>query len=115
MGTGQAFVKWIKPAGCAIFLIFGIIFTISLFTGRGTPVEGYEPPEDSEYYSRNPDDFAEELRENLLPKLQADSASVTVEDGSVTVRADPDDLRAIKLAVIYYYDESMVTFVEVEE
>ncbi len=114
MGTGQAFVKWLRPAGCAVFLIFGIAFTISLFTAKGTPVEGYSAPEDSSYYMEHPEELCLELRENLFPKLDIDVTVQPGGDGShvVVLSASREDLRTARLALIYYYDEELFEFTE---
>ncbi len=114
MGTGQAFVKWLRPAGCAVFLIFGIAFSISLFTAKGTPVAGYSAPEDSSYYMEHLEELCQELRENLFPKLQVEVTAQLSEDGNrvMVLSSSREDLHTVRLALIYYYDEELFEFSE---
>ena len=112
MGTGQAFVKWLRPAGCVLFLGLFIVVTIFLFTAKGVPVEGYEPPHDSEYYAGHLDELAEELNTNMLPKLEdGAAASFQVEGGQVVVTASDEDMFTVRNSIIHYYDEDLFQFV----
>lgn len=111
MGTGESFVKWLRPFGCVLFLGMGILITVMLFTVKGTPVEGYTPPQSSEYYSENPDELSEEIRENLLPLIGCD-AECGVRDGKVVVTVSEKDIVSVRSGIIYYYDENLFEFNE---
>jgi len=106
---GRDFVRWLRPAGAALFLILSILTVIVCFTAKGTPVKGYKAPQTSEYYAQHPDELAAELTENLFPKL-GKKAAAAVSDGKVAVTAPAEDLQAVKYAVIHYYDESLFSF-----
>ena len=111
MGTGQSFVKWLRPAGCVLFLGLFIAVTVILLTDRGAPVEGYSPPESSEYYAQHLDELAQELEENLLPLFEGIDANCRVEDGTVVVTVPEDELFTVLRGVIYYYDQDLFEFV----
>ena len=111
MGTGQSFAKWLKPAGCLLFLGLFIAVTVILFTDRGTPVEGYSAPESSEYYAQHLDELAAELEENLLPRFEGIEAHCRVQDGAVVVTVPEDELFTVLSGVIYYYDQELFEFV----
>ena len=111
MGTGQAFVKWIKPAGCALFLGLFILVTVILFTAKGAPVKGYDPPQDSDYYSEHLPELAQELQENMFPLIEgAEGAGCRVEDGKVAVTAPEEAMTAVRSGVIHYYDAQLFVF-----
>lgn len=110
MGTGQQFAKKLGVAGCVLVLAMGVLFTVLLFTTRGGAVEGYEPPHDSAYYAAHPEELLEELQTNLLPKLDAHGAELTLENGRLLVRAPEADLPALRLTFTYYYDEALFLF-----
>ena len=112
MGTGQAFVKWLRPAGCALFLGMFILVTILLFTAKGAPVEGYVPTEGSEYYAQHLIELKAELEENLLPKLDIAGADIEVRGDILLITAEAGDLQTVRLAVIHYYDQDLFEFVE---
>ncbi len=111
---GESFVKWIRPAGCVIVLLFSVVFTVMLFTSKGTPVAGYTAPESSEYYSGHITELADEIEASLVPLLDVDAENVTVytDDGRVVIISDETELNKIRFAAIYYYDEELFEFIE---
>ena len=112
MGTGQAFVKWLRPAGCVLFLGMFILVTALLFTAKGSPVEGYTPTESSQYYAEHLDELRAELEENLLPKLDIAGADIEVRGDRLLITAEAGDLQTLRLAVIHYYDQKLFEFAE---
>ena len=56
MTAGEQFVKWIKPAGCVLFLGIFAAFLVICFTAKA-PVEGYTVPHDSQYYAQHLDEL----------------------------------------------------------
>ena len=69
MTAGEQFVKWIKPAGCVLFLGIFAAFLVICFTAKA-PVEGYTVPHDSQYYAQHLDELKAELETNLFPRLE---------------------------------------------
>ena len=110
MGTGQAFVKGLRPAGCALFFGMFILVTALLFTAKGAPVEGYAPTESSEYYAEHLTELKAELEENLLPKLDIAGADIEVRGDILRITVNADDLQTLRLAVIHYYDVELFEF-----
>ena len=107
---GQDFVKMLRPAGAVFVLILAIIATVFMFTARGGQVEGYTPPEDSEYYAAHPEELAEELTTNLLPKLNVGDVTVELRDGKLLVTAPEKTMNSVKLTLTYYYDKELFEF-----
>ena len=110
MGTGEAFVKWLRPAGCVLFLGLFIIVTVFLFTSRGAMVEGYEPPQGSEYYREHPEELLSEVRDNLLTRLEGVECSCALSDGVVVITAPEEDIDVVRDSVTHYYDEELFRF-----
>ena len=105
MTAGEQFVKWIKPAGCVLFLGIFAAFLVICFTAKA-PVEGYTVPHDSQYYARHLDELKAELETNLFPKLEG------IEDCYIS----GDKLRIIisdagfeksSTAITHYYGENL--------
>ncbi|MGM9521127.1 MAG: hypothetical protein ACI3VB_01440 [Oscillospiraceae bacterium] len=115
MGTGQAFVKWLRPAGCVLFLGLFITVTVILFTAKGTPVEGYTAPQSSEYYSEHLDELAREINENLIPLLDIPWAKAERTGDVVTICAEGESLSTVRFAVIHYYDVELFEFLSSDE
>lgn len=110
MGTGQQFAKKLGVAGCVLVLAMGVLFIVLLFTTRGGAVEGYEPPRDSGYYAAHPEELMEELRTNLLPRMDVRDVELALENGKLRVCAPDADLPALRLTFTYYYDEALFAF-----
>ncbi|MBQ2603258.1 MAG: hypothetical protein II583_07615 [Oscillospiraceae bacterium] len=110
LSAGEGFVKFIRPAGAALFLILFVIVTVFLFTAKGTPVEGYEPPHDSSYYREHTEELAAEIEENMLPLIDAEGVTVSVSGGKVLIAGAEDGLRTVRQGVIHYYAEDLFEF-----
>jgi len=110
--TGEGFVKWLRPAGCALFLGLFVIVTVMLFTVKGIPVEGYSPSQKSEYYETRPEELLAEIEENLLPKVNVTGVECKLSDGLVVITIPAEDFNTVRGSVIHYYDEELFTFVE---
>ena len=110
LSAGEGFVKFIRPAGAALFLILFVIVTVFLFTAKGAPVEGYEPPHDSAYYRGNISELAAEIEEHMLPLIGAEGVTVSVSGGKVAFSGGEDGLRAVRQGVIHYYAEDLFEF-----
>lgn len=110
LSAGEGFIKFIRPAGAGLFLVLFVIVTVFLFTAKGVAVEGYEPPHDSSYYREHVAELASEIDENMLPKLDAEGASVSVSGGKVLVEGPEKDVRAVRQGVIHYYAEDLFEF-----
>ncbi len=115
MGTGQAFVKWLKPGGAALVLILAVIATVMLFTARGTPVEGYAAPHGGDYYADRLSELKTEIETNLLPKIDAPGVELGLSEGAVTVTGPKEPLQTARLAIIHYFDPELFEFTEVPE
>lgn len=110
LSAGEGFVKFIRPAGAALFLILFVIVTVFLFTAKGTPVEGYEPPHDSSYYREHTEELAAEIKENMLPLIGAEGVTVSFADGRILVEGGEEGVRAVRQGVIHYYAEEFFVF-----
>lgn len=110
MGTGQEFAKKLGVVGCVLVLAASVLFTVLLFTARGGEVEGYAPPRDSDYYAAHLEELAEELQENLLPRLDAGDVTVRLTDGKLLITAPEAALDAVRLSVTRYYDGALFQF-----
>jgi len=112
--AGQDFVKKLRPAGAALFLILFAVVTLFLFTSGRDPISGYEAPHDAAYYAASAqtmEELCEELRENVLPRLDG-PASCRYDSGTNTVVVSIDDSRyaVVRSAVLRYFDASLFTF-----
>lgn len=107
MGTGQAFVNKVGPVVCALILIMFITVTVILFTARGVAVPGYTPGNTSEYYADHLDELAAELRDNMLPLLDAGGVTVSVENGKIVFTGGEKEAAAAKLGALHYYDAGL--------
>ena len=114
MRGGQDFIKWLRPAGCALFLGLFVLVTVILFTSKGAPVAGYEAPHTAEYYSGHLSELAEELSENLIPRLGVTSFQIDISGDRLSVTASEDDIYKIRPAVIHYYDADLFEWVVCE-
>ena len=110
--AGQAFVKTIRPAGMALFLILAVLVTWICLTSGRDPVPGYAAPQTTEYYAEHLGELAEELETNVFPALPDYTMSAAVEDGAstVTVTIDSEHFVAGRGAILRYFDESLFSF-----
>ncbi len=107
--AGQAFVKNIRPAGCALFLILAILVAAVCLTSGRDPVPGYEAPRTMEYYAENPEALVSELEDNLFPALEYDM-SATLTGDTVTVTIEDENFVIGRAAILRYFDESLFVF-----
>lgn len=107
--AGQTFVKNIRPAGCALFLILAILVTAVCLTSGRDPVPGYEAPQTMNFYAENPEALVAELETGIFPALEYDmTAAVT--GGTVTVTIEDESFVIGRAAILRYFDESLFTF-----
>lgn len=107
--AGQTFVKTIRPAGCALFLMLAILVTAVCLTSGRDPIPGYEAPQTMEYYAENPEALVAELETGLFPALEYDmTANLT--GSTVTVTIEDENFVIGRAAILRYFDESLFTF-----
>lgn len=111
--TGQDFVKKIGGFGIVFFLALFVFFLIWCFTSKpDNPIEGYEPPHDSEYYAQNAATLAElqsELEENVLPRLEG-IVSDKLENGVIVILIDKNSFFDSRSVILKYYNETFFRF-----
>lgn len=110
--AGQQFVRTIRPVGCALFLILGILVTVLCFTVGRDPIRGYEPPESMTYYAEEPEALVQELEEHVFPALPEYDMTAEVTDGGVTVAIDAEHFVVARAALLRYFDRELITYVE---
>lgn len=110
MGTGQQFAKKLGAVGCVLVLAAAVISTVLMFTARGGKVDGYTPPQGSDYYAVRLEELMEELNANLLPKLEARDVTVELTDGRLLITAPEEALNTVRLTLTYYFDEELFEF-----
>lgn len=108
--AGQQFVRAIRPAGCALFLVLAVLVAAVCLTSGRNPIPGYAPPQTAEYYAGNPEALAAELEESVFPALPEYDMAAQVTDGAVTVTIDSDHFVVGRAAVLRYFDEPLITF-----
>lgn len=107
--AGQDFLRKIGPAGCVLFLALFVLVTAICLTAGRDPLPDYEAPHDVSYYVNHLGELAEELNENVLPRLETpSSAAVTGE--SVTITVQDTTFVVVRSAVLHYFDESLLSF-----
>ena len=114
MGTGQEFVKKIKPFGSFLFLLIFVLFLLICFTSGKKPIPGYESPHDSSYYSQNDVTLTElksELEQNVFPHLKGITDS-KVSNGKLVVTIESDSYAVSRSALLKYYDVSLFEFIQ---
>ena len=85
MTAGQEFVRWIRPAGCVLFLVLAVAVGAVCLTAGRDPIPDYEPAHDTAWYAQNPEEFCEELEEEVFPHLSGVRDWRILEDGRVEV------------------------------
>ena len=105
MTDGEQFVKWIKPAGCVLFLGIFAAFLVICFTAKA-PVEGYTVPHDSQYYAQHLDELKTELETNLFPKLEGIEDCYISGDKLKIIISDAGFEKSSK-AITHYYGENL--------
>ena len=105
MTAGEQFVKWIKPAGCVLFLGIFAAFLVICFTAKA-PVEGYTVPHDSQYYAQHLDELKTELETNLFPRLEGIEDCDISGDKLKIIISDAGFEKSSK-AITHYYGENL--------
>ena len=105
MTAGEQFVKWIKPAGCVLFLGIFAAFLVICFTAKA-PVEGYTVPHDSQYYAQHLDELTAELETNLFPRLEGIEDCYISGDKLKIIISDAGFEKSSK-AITHYYGENL--------
>ena len=105
MTAGEQFVKWIKPAGCVLFLGIFAAFLVICFTAKA-PVEGYTVPHDSQYYAQPLDELKAELETNLFPRLEGIEDCYISGDKLKIIISDAGFEKSSK-AITHYYGENL--------
>lgn len=105
MTAGEQFVKWIKPAGCVLFLGIFAAFLVICFTAKA-PVEGYTVPHDSQYYAQHLDELKAELETNLFPKLEGIEGCYISGNKLKIIISDAGFEKSSK-AITHYYGENL--------
>ena len=105
MTAGEQFVKWIKPAGCVLFLGIFAAFLVICFTAKA-PVEGYTVPHDSQYYAQHLDELKAELETNLFPRLEGIEDCYISGDKLKIIISDAGFEKSSK-AITHYYGEHL--------
>ena len=109
---GFQIVRWLRPGGAAIVLIIFVLFLVFCFTSGRAPIQGYAPPQSTEYYAEHPEELAVELNDVVLPQIDED-ASAGVTGDTVTVSTTHDAFVTTRAAVLHYFDASLVEFTEI--
>ncbi|MBQ9045365.1 MAG: hypothetical protein IJ112_05410 [Oscillospiraceae bacterium] len=109
---GFQIVRWLRPGGAALVLLLGILFVVQcLIPPPPGTVPGYQPPHDSEYYAQHLDELADELNENLLPKVDEYAYAEYADGwGVVYVTIPSETFSETMESVLCYYDESLFDF-----
>lgn len=105
MTAGEQFVKWIKPAGCVLFLGIFAAFLVICFTAKA-PVEGYTVPHDSQYYAQHLDELKAELETNLFPRLEGIEDCYISGDKLKIIISDAGFEKSSK-AITHYHGENL--------
>lgn len=107
--AGQAFVKNIRPAGCALFLILAVLVAaLCLTTGRD-PIPGYTPPERASY-EKDLSQLVWVLEEQVFPALPEYEMTAAVTGDTVTVTIDDAHFVVGRAAILRYFPEDLITF-----
>jgi len=112
--TGRDFIKKIRPAGAAVFLVMFVVVTAFLFTSGRDPIKGYEAPNDTEYYLQNAetmDELCAELEQNVFPHISGIvSCGYDEVSGTVSIVIEEPHYAVSRSAILWYYDNSLFTF-----
>ena len=107
--AGQAFVKSIRPAGCALFLAMAVLMVaLCLNVGRD-PLHGYRPPERASY-ENDLTQLVTVLEDQVFPKLPQYDMTAAVTGNTVTVTVGQGNLQAAESAILRYFPEDLITF-----
>ena len=107
--AGQSFVKSIKPAGCALFLLLAVLVTAICLTAGRDPIPGYVPPEPASY-AQDMSALAQVLEEQVFPALPDYEMRAAVTGDKVTVTIDDAHFVVGRAAILQYFDEEYIIF-----
>ncbi len=107
--AGQAFVKSIRPAGCALFLIVAVLVAAVCFTAGRDPIPGYTPPERASYENDLPT-LASVLTEQVFPQLPEYGLTAAVTGDTVTVTVERGNFAAARSAILRYFPQDLINF-----
>lgn len=110
MSSGEQFVKWLRPAGCVLFLAVAVLVTVVCLTAGKDPIPGYEPPRDTAYYAQHLDELQAELEANVFPHLEGVVGCGAAGD-TLEVRLAEQTFAKTRSAILQYYDLSLFTFI----
>ncbi|MDO4815705.1 MAG: hypothetical protein Q4A83_03760 [Bacillota bacterium] len=102
----------LKPAGCVIFILVMIAFFVICFKPATHAVEGYEAPNDSEYYALHIGELKTELEDNLFPLLEG-IVDCEEADGQLRVFIKDASFADTAGSIAYYYDKELFIFEKV--
>ena len=101
--AGQAFVKSIRPAGCALFLILAVLVAAVCLTA------GYTPPERASY-ENDLSQLVTVLETQVFPKLPEYTMAARLTGDTVTVTIDDAHFVVGRSAILRYFPEDLITF-----
>ncbi len=107
--AGQSFVKSIRPAGCALFLIVAVLVAAVCLTAGRDPIPGYTPPERASYENNLPA-LAAVLTEQVFPQLPEYDMTAAVTGDAVTVTVEEGNFAAARAAILRYFPEDLIIF-----
>lgn len=108
--AGQEFAKWLRPVGCALFLIVAVLVTWVCVTAGNDPIPGYVPPENAASFSSNPAALRAELELNVFPRLEGDF-TCEISGDRLIVTISSENFAVSRSAILKYYDQRLFEFV----
>ncbi|MCD7792182.1 MAG: hypothetical protein LUG92_02120 [Oscillospiraceae bacterium] len=111
--SGEYLWKRLRPAGCVLVLMLMAAMLAVCFASGREPIEGYTPPQTTEYYAAHPEELVTELETNVFPALDAE-ISAEAGDGTVTVTIESASFASARGAILRYFDKSLFEFVQGE-
>ncbi len=108
--AGEQFVKRIRPAGAALFLLLAVLVTAVCLTSGRDPIPGYAAPETTEYYAAHTDELAAELEASVFPCLPDYSLTAEAAGDTVTITVESGNFAAARAAILRYFDQSLFIF-----
>ena len=106
--AGQSFIRTIRPAGCALFLLLAVLVTAVCFTAGRDPIPGYTPPERASY-ENDLSQLVTVLETQVFPALDQYGLTAAVTGDTVTVTVQ-GNLAAARSAILHYFPEDLITF-----
>lgn len=107
--AGQSFVRSIRPAGCALFLIVAVLVGAVCLTAGRDPIPGYTPPERASYENDLPQ-LVSVLTEQVFPALPEYEMTAAVTGETVTVTVEQGNFAAARSAILRYFPEDLIIF-----